>query len=568
MAISNSASFGPSGKDPMLAMALSVVPGFGQLYNGESRKGLLFFLVTVLNCLALLLWAVRETLFKFFNSVATVMHISLNQELKSSLLAIKADSPLGYALILLLFCFTAYAMRDAFAKAHFKRLQAIYSSSSLAISEAAAGSYLMHFSFLFFVLLFVFFFCKQPPAKPQFTEITFVAQQDAPVPKRVVEHKMVSQRAAEATGKHNPMEKVTTAAKGSHASKPQVQTPRPPAPPTQTQSQPKTAAAPPKPQPMVQPKTSVAPPMPQQMPQPHPQPQAVPLPRPMAVPLPVPQPTAVKAPESNKPSMTAPRPTMSAPLATANPLPQPSLKSSDSLSKVCSNPLPTLTQSNNSLLAALPPGAVRHQSSSSSGQPVATGPIRDTSSASTAGSSAPIPVPTGSHSSNSGNSPGAPSAPQPKGVEGGHSGKSSLPTLAVAPAAAPGDNGTAKEGKGNPQANAHPDAPKATEVGREVDFSGFMADLQRRIKLAWFPPKAPASANCVLVFSVHLNGEMSGLRVQRSSGIAAYDNAAFKAVESAAPFRPLPAGAKEAVDVQFTFDYNVFQGGNGAFKRF
>jgi TonB family protein len=553
MAISYNNSSGVIDRDPTVAMALSVVPGVGQFYNGESRKGVLFLLVTVINCLALLLWAVRETLFAFFTSVATVMHVSLNRELANTLLSIKANSPLGYALLLLLFFFTAFAMQDAFAKAHFKRLQAIYSSSSLAISEAAAGSYLMHFSLLFFVLLFVFFFCKQSPPKAQNLVIEFPSIQDAPVPKKVIEHKMVSERAAEATGKHNPVEKVTTAAKGSRAAKPQVQTPKPAAPAAHAENQPKMSAALP---------------MPQQMPQPHPQLQPPPLPRPMAAPVPVPQPTAVKAPETKKPSLTAPRPTLSAPPTAPNPLPQPSLKSSESLSKVSNNPLPTLTQSNNSLLAALPPGAARHQSSSSSGQPGAPGPIRDTSSASSSGTSGPTPVPsTNRSSSNSGNSPGS-AAPQPKAVEGGHSGKSSPSTLAVAPAVTPGDNGAAKEGKGNPQSNAHPDAPKVTEVGAEPDFSGFMADLQRRIKKAWYPPKAPASANCVIVFNVHLNGEMSGLRVQRSSGIAAYDNAALKAVEDAAPFRPLPALAKEAVDVQFTFDYNVFQGGSGALRRF
>jgi len=552
MGSSNRSSFGVLDREPAIAMALSVVPGFGQFYNGESRKGLLFFLVTVLNCVALLLWTVRETLFKFFTSVATVMHVSLNQELKNSLLAIQANSPLGYALLLLLVIFTAYAMRDAFAKAHFKRLQAIYSSSSLAISEAAAGSYLMHFSLLFFVLLFVFFFCKQPPARPQITEIEFAPLQEARIPKKTTEKKIVAERAAEATGKHNPLKKVTTAAKGSRAAKPQMQTPKPPTPAAHAEAQPKTAATPPKPQPM-----------------PQPQPKMAPQPRPMAAPMPKPQPTAVKTPELNKPSATAPRPTLSAPLAAANPLPQPSLKSSDSSSKVSNNPLPTLTQSNNSLLAALPAGAARHQSSSSSsGQPVAPGPIRDTSSASTSGSSGPLPVPSGRSSSSSSNSPGNSGAPQPKAVEGGHSGKSALPTPAVAPAATAGDNGAAKEGRGNPQAGARPAPITTVGAGEQPDFSRFMADLQRRIKQAWSPPKAPASANCVLVFNVHLNGEMSGLRVQRSSGIAAYDNAALKAVENAAPFRPLPVGAKEAVDVQFTFDYNVFQGGSGTLRRF
>ena len=36
------------------------------------------------------------------------------------------------------------------------------------------------------------------------------------------------------------------------------------------------------------------------------------------------------------------------------------------------------------------------------------------------------------------------------------------------------------------------------------------------------------------------------------------DRAALKAVEDSAPFRPLPEHAPPSVDIEFTFDYNVF----------
>jgi TonB family protein len=96
-----------------------------------------------------------------------------------------------------------------------------------------------------------------------------------------------------------------------------------------------------------------------------------------------------------------------------------------------------------------------------------------------------------------------------------------------------------------------------------------MADLQRRIKRAWFPPKGNESKRVVVVFKVHANGTMSNLRLVTSSGAAIADQAALKAIENAAPFRPLPDGAPTDVDIQFTFDYNVFAGGGvGKLRRF
>ena len=61
-----------------------------------------------------------------------------------------------------------------------------------------------------------------------------------------------------------------------------------------------------------------------------------------------------------------------------------------------------------------------------------------------------------------------------------------------------------------------------------------------------------------VIFKVGQNGELSNLHLDRSSGSAAADAAALKAVGNAAPFRPLPEGSPASVDIQFTFDYNVF----------
>ncbi len=103
----------------------------------------------------------------------------------------------------------------------------------------------------------------------------------------------------------------------------------------------------------------------------------------------------------------------------------------------------------------------------------------------------------------------------------------------------------------------------------DVDFGPYMADLQRRIKRAWFPPKGHEDKRVVVVFKVHRGGEMSHLRLDHSSGVSVADQAALDAVQKVGTFRSLPAGAPDDVDIQYTFDYNLFAGGGrGTFRQF
>lgn len=94
---------------------------------------------------------------------------------------------------------------------------------------------------------------------------------------------------------------------------------------------------------------------------------------------------------------------------------------------------------------------------------------------------------------------------------------------------------------------------------REPDFGPYMRELQRRIKMNWDPPKGNESKRVVLLFKIARDGRLLSVRVFKSSGIPNSDKAALNAVELTAPFRPLPADFKGAsIDIQFTFDYNVF----------
>lgn len=94
---------------------------------------------------------------------------------------------------------------------------------------------------------------------------------------------------------------------------------------------------------------------------------------------------------------------------------------------------------------------------------------------------------------------------------------------------------------------------------REPDFGPYMRELQRKIKLNWHPPKGNESRKVVLLFKIAKNGQLLSCRVYRSSGLPSADQAALNAVKLTAPFRPLPADYKGSnIDIQFTFDYNVF----------
>jgi len=103
-----------------------------------------------------------------------------------------------------------------------------------------------------------------------------------------------------------------------------------------------------------------------------------------------------------------------------------------------------------------------------------------------------------------------------------------------------------------PDSSNNPTAP-----AKELDFGPFMADLQRKIKRNWYPPIRQESRRIVASFRIHKDGIITNLKIKTPSGIARVDDAGLSAVQSASPMRPLPDGAPESVDIQFTFDYNV-----------
>ena len=116
-----------------------------------------------------------------------------------------------------------------------------------------------------------------------------------------------------------------------------------------------------------------------------------------------------------------------------------------------------------------------------------------------------------------------------------------------------GGSGGGNPGPGNPGGTPGIDAIK------EPDFGPYMRDLQRRIKMNWNPPKGNESKRVVLLFKIAKDGRLLSCSVFKSSGLPSADQAALDAVKLTAPFKPLPVEYKNSsIDIQFTFDYNVF----------
>jgi TonB family protein len=525
-------------KDPNTAALMSLIPGLGQIYNGQTRKGILFLGVDAINLLVLLLFIVNKPLVDGLVNFGVTFHMSVNPGLKHALNELTFGSAPSLILCGLMVAFIAFAMRDAYDHAAHIQRRSLYPEYVMEMTEATSGSYLFHFTLIFLCFVLAFFFLIPPPPSRQVTDIEFVQNQPP------VQHKVQAQKRAQ----HNSEDA------GKHEKK--EVTPPSPAPATPSKAAPQAKPTPAKPTPVAKPTPQ---PTPQPTPRPTPQPVARPVPTPSPTPAPHPSPTPSPHPSPSPSPSPHPSP---APTPFVHPTASPSPNPSPS-------PAPSLMHGSPSPVPAPRVGAGPATGSSPGPAPA---PVAIGSGASGGGNPSPEPVPVGGGAKTRGGGSGAAPAPAPSRAAYSHGGGggSSGPMLAVAPSVPRAQGGGGGEGmKGNPDANSNPNGAPSVKAQADVDFGPYMADLQRRIKRQWFPPKGNESKRVVVVFKVHRDGQLSNLRLVTSSGVSIADKAALSAVENAAPFRQLPTGASDDVDIQFTFDYNVFAGGGkGTFRTF
>ncbi len=173
----------------------------------------------------------------------------------------------------------------------------------------------------------------------------------------------------------------------------------------------------------------------------------------------------------------------------------------------------------------------------------------------------PAPTPDMSDGPVVSSSPTTSSSPAPISIGG-----SSLAS-ASSTAGRPGLSSQLGEGgsAGNPEAG-HGSRP-GVNAQQDIDYGPFMAELERRIKRNWSPPRAGSSKRVKLRFLLARDGRLLDISVLQSSGETATDEAAIKAVKLSAPFRNIPPQVRdETLPIEFTFDYNVFNPAKQAVK--
>ena len=176
----------------------------------------------------------------------------------------------------------------------------------------------------------------------------------------------------------------------------------------------------------------------------------------------------------------------------------------------------------------------------------------------TAGQYATGPVSGSGTSKNGGSTGGGTYSPNPSLAPIGNGGSktASRGTGAGSGSGSGYGSGSSGSGGGNPGGGG---GRPGIDAIKEPDFGPYMRELQRRIKMSWDPPKGNESKRVVLLFKIAKDGRLLSCSVFKSSGLQNADKAALNAVHLAAPFRPLPPEYKgQSIDIQFTFDYNVF----------
>ncbi|HEY9713754.1 MAG TPA: hypothetical protein V6C72_09805, partial [Chroococcales cyanobacterium] len=179
---SQPAMAGFPGRDAGVAAMLSVVPGLGQLYNGQSRKGLLFIDVAAVNLFLIALVLFAEPLVTVLKELKVSHHIELNAAMVGALHSARFGSPFSMAVLVLCAAFVAFAVRDAYDTANFNWRKQIYSDAFVEMSEAASGSYLFHAASMVVIAIIAMFFLVPHAERSQVTEIEFLSTPNEKTP--------------------------------------------------------------------------------------------------------------------------------------------------------------------------------------------------------------------------------------------------------------------------------------------------------------------------------------------------------------------------------------------------
>lgn len=161
------------GPDPVIAAALSVIPGCGHLYNGDRRKGVLFLLATFFSLFPLAFFGFSQSFLLWASNLAWSCHLRFNSPALFSMHEITPGSPQSLVIFALFLSFMVFAMFDAHKRALSIRQATYVPSFDLKTSEATSGSYIAHSILMALFLTYCFAFYIPPRHFNQIVDIEF-----------------------------------------------------------------------------------------------------------------------------------------------------------------------------------------------------------------------------------------------------------------------------------------------------------------------------------------------------------------------------------------------------------
>lgn len=88
----------------------------------------------------------------------------------------------------------------------------------------------------------------------------------------------------------------------------------------------------------------------------------------------------------------------------------------------------------------------------------------------------------------------------------------------------------------------------------EIDLSGYIKELQEKVKSNFNPPQVDGSPTTVVFFKLTRTGRLDSFKIIKSSGDELFDHASVRAIQMSAPFDYLPSGyEKDLLKIQYTF---------------
>ncbi len=100
---------------------------------------------------------------------------------------------------------------------------------------------------------------------------------------------------------------------------------------------------------------------------------------------------------------------------------------------------------------------------------------------------------------------------------------------------------------------------QGVDARQDIDLGPYLDALRQQVAHHWHPEASHSSEQTIVGFSISRTGQVTDIRILRSSGSTLTDQAAVTAVERASPFGPLPEGYRaEQLNIHFRFNINLF----------